>query len=262
MVGDAGGNDQQRVALVAGGASGMGAATAKKLQADGFRLALADIDAEGLARVAGELGGEDEVHTVQTDITVVAQCEEAVRSTVERLGRLDALVNTAGILAYTRSDTVTEDVWDSMIDVNLKGTFFMCRYAIPELEKTRGCIVNVSSDQGLWGGDCFSVYGASKGGVTILSKALAVELAKRNIRVNVVCPGDTETPMNAYMSDRHSEGDPQGYLEATLKNYPQAEPRLIRPEEIAELIAFLCSSKVEPITGAAISIDFGLTAGY
>ena len=114
----------------------------------------------------------------------------------------------------------------------------------------------------MWGTKGAAIYSASKGGVTVLSKALAVELAERGIRVNAVCPGDVDSPMIRYQAETFGGGDPEGYLAKLLEAYPQRPPRFIRPDEVAELIAFLCSERATPITGAAISIDFGLTAGY
>jgi NAD(P)-dependent dehydrogenase (short-subunit alcohol dehydrogenase family) len=251
-----------RVALITGGASGIGRATAERLARDGMRIALADIDATGLEQAVGELGGPESALGVVTDVRSVGDCERAVATAIERFGRLDVLVNCAGVWAEGPTDTMTEREWDWVVDVNLKGTFFMCRHAIPALEATGGCIVNVSSDAGLWGGKGAAIYCASKGGVTILSKSLAVELAERGIRVNAICPGDVESPMIDYQARTYGGGDPKGYLRDLLKAYPQKPPRFIRPDEVAELIAFLCSDRAAPITGAAISIDFGLTAGY
>jgi NAD(P)-dependent dehydrogenase (short-subunit alcohol dehydrogenase family) len=249
------------VALITGGASGIGLATARRLAADGYRLGLADIDATGLDRAVGELGG-DAALAIPTDVRSFDACAAAVLSAVGRFGRLDVLVNCAGVWVEGPTDTMTEADWDRVVDVNLKGTFGMCRAAIPALEATGGCIVNVSSDAGLWGNKGAAIYSASKGGVTVLSKALAVELAERGIRVNAVCPGDVDSPMIRYQADTFGGGDPDGYLAKLLEAYPQRPARFIRPDEVAELIAFLCSDRATPITGAAISIDFGLTAGY
>jgi NAD(P)-dependent dehydrogenase (short-subunit alcohol dehydrogenase family) len=251
----------ERVALVTGGASGIGLATATRLASDGYRLALADIDEAGLDRAVGDLGA-DVAAAVPTDVRSFGACAAAVTAAVDRFGRLDVLVNCAGVWVEGPSDTMTEADWDRVVDVNLKGTFQMCRHAIPALEATRGCIVNVSSDAGLWGNKGAAIYSASKGGVTVLSKALAVELAERGIRVNVVCPGDVDSPMIRYQAETFGGGDPDGYLAKLLEAYPQRPPRFIRPDEVAELIAYLCSERAAPITGAAISIDFGLTAGY
>jgi NAD(P)-dependent dehydrogenase (short-subunit alcohol dehydrogenase family) len=181
---------------------------------------------------------------------------------IDRFGRLDILVNCAGVWVEGPTDTMTEADWDRVIDVNLKGTFGMCRHAIPALETTGGCIVNISSDAGLWGNKGAAIYCASKGGVTVLTKALAVELAERGIRVNAVCPGDVDSPMIRYQAETFGGGDPDKYLADLLAAYPQKPPRFIRPDEVAELVAYLCSERAAPITGAAISIDFGLTAGY
>jgi NAD(P)-dependent dehydrogenase (short-subunit alcohol dehydrogenase family) len=251
-----------RVALITGGASGIGAATADRLALDGVRLVLADIDSAGLDRSIERLGGADRALGVVTDVRAFADCERAVGAAVERFGRLDILVNSAGVWVEGPTDTMTEADWDRVIDVNLKGTFAMCRHAIPALEASGGCIVNVSSDAGLWGNKGAAIYCASKGGVTVLSKALAVELADRGIRVNAVCPGDVDSPMIRYQAETFGGGDPDKYLADLLAAYPQKTPRFIRPDEVAELIAYLCSERAAAITGAAISIDFGLTAGY
>ena len=206
--------------------------------------------------------GPEVAIAVPTDVSSFAACAAAVSAVVDRFGRLDVLVNCAGLWVEGPTDTMTEADWDRVVDVNLKGTFQMCRHAIPALERTRGCIVNLSSDAGLWGNKGAAIYSASKGGVTVLSKALAVELAERGIRVNAVCPGDVDSPMIRYQAETFGGGDPDGYLAKLLEAYPQRPPRFIRPDEVAELIAYLCSERAAPITGAAISIDFGLTAGY
>jgi NAD(P)-dependent dehydrogenase (short-subunit alcohol dehydrogenase family) len=251
----------ERAALITGGASGIGRATADRLAADGYRLALADIDAAGLDRAVGDLGA-DVALAIPTDVRSFDACAAAVSAAVDRFGRLDVLVNCAGVWAEGPTDTMAEADWDQVVGVNLKGTFQMCRHAIPALEATGGCIVNVSSDAGLWGNKGAAIYSASKGGVTVLSKALAVELAERGIRVNAVCPGDVDSPMLRYQAATFGGGDPDGYFAKLLEAYPQRPPRFIRPDEVAELIAYLCSERATPITGAAILIDFGLTAGY
>ena len=251
-----------RVALVTGGAGGIGRATAERLARDGLRIALVDIDSVGLERTAADLGDGARAVAIVADVRSFEDCERAIGTAVGRFGRLDVLVNCAGVWVEGPSDEMTEADWDRVVDVNLKGTFFMCRHAIPALEATGGCIVNVSSDAGLWGNKGAAIYCASKGGVTVLTKALAVELASRGVRANAVCPGDVDSPMIEYQARTYGGGDPEGYLRDLLVAYPQRPPRFIRPDEVAELIAFLASERATPITGAAISIDFGLTAGY
>lgn len=252
-----------RVALVTGGASGIGRATAQRFAADGTAVALVDRDASRLDAALAELAASGaRALGVLTDVAVVVACERAVAEVVERFGRLDVLVNCAGVWVEGASEAMTEADWDRVVDVNLKGTFFMCRFAIPALERSGGCIVNVSSDAGLWGNKGAAIYSASKGGVTILTKALAVELAARGVRANAVCPGDVDSPMIRYQAETFGGGDPDAYLADLLAAYPQRPPRFIRPAEVAELIHYLATPAAAPITGAALSIDFGLTAGY
>jgi NAD(P)-dependent dehydrogenase (short-subunit alcohol dehydrogenase family) len=182
---------------------------------------------------------------------------------VQLAGRLDILVNTAGVWVEGRSEAMTEEQWDRVVGVNLKGTFFCCRYAIPELRKTQGCIVNLSSDAGVVGTPETAVYTASKGGVSLLTKSLALELAADLVRVNAVCPADVMTPMLEGQARDFGGGDADGYFGRLLASYPQRDQaRFIRPEEVASLIAYLASPLAAPITGALISIDFGTSAGY
>jgi NAD(P)-dependent dehydrogenase (short-subunit alcohol dehydrogenase family) len=253
--------DEGHVALITGGASGIGQATATRLHADGMRVVLADIAADNLDRVQAALGGPDEVRSVVTDVRQVADCERAVEVTLESFGRLDVLVNSAGVGSDGPSDTMTEETWDWMVDVNLKGTFFMCRYAIPALALTAGSIVNIASDLGLQGGDEAAIYCASKGGVVNLTKALAIELAARGIRVNAICPADVDTPMTAAAAVAKTDGDPESYYVEAMKRFPQRHPRMVSAREVADLVAFLTSDLALAITGVAMPIDFGVTAG-
>jgi NAD(P)-dependent dehydrogenase (short-subunit alcohol dehydrogenase family) len=185
--------------------------------------------------------------------------EEAVAET----GRVDEHIDTAGLWVEGPSETMTEADWDRVVNVNLKGTFFCCAYAIPELKKTEGCIVNLSSDAGVVGTPETAIYTASKGGVSLLTKSLALELAAALVRVNAVCPADVMTPMLEGQARDFGGGDPEGYFKRLLTGYPQGDKaRFIKPEEVAELIFYLASPAAAPITGANISIDFGTTAGY
>ncbi len=250
----------ERVVLVTGAAGGIGRAAAARFRDQGDRVALTDLDAGGLDEVAADLGIED---PIVADLTIVADCERAVAETVRRHGRLDVLVNCAGIWVEGPTAQMTEDEFDRTMAVNLKGTFFMCRYAIPHLERTGGCIVNLSSDAGLVGTPEAAIYCASKGGVSLLTRSLARELAPKLVRVNAVCPNDVETPMLEGQARDYGGGDPEGYYRALLANYPQGErARFIKPEEVAALITYLASYEAAPITGACVPIDFGSTAGY
>jgi len=135
--------------------------------------------------------------------------------------------------------------------------------AIPHLAAAKGCVVNVASDAGLVGNAGAAVYCASKGGLVLATKALALELAPRGVRVNAVCPGDVDTPMIAHQAARYGGGDPEGYLARLRSRYPQGPgARFVRAEEVAEMVFYLASPGAAPVTGAALSIDFGITAGY
>jgi NAD(P)-dependent dehydrogenase (short-subunit alcohol dehydrogenase family) len=253
-----------RVVLITGAAGGIGRAAAERFLALGDTVVLSDVAEEGLAKAAADVsGGGRTVDTVLADVTRVTDCERMVAQTVERHGGLDVLVNCAGVWVEGPTAEMTEEQWDRTIDVNLKGTFFACRFAIPDLERSEGCIVNLSSDAGLVGTAETAIYNASKGGVCLLTRSLGLELAPKGVRVNAVCPNDVDTPMLEGQARDFGGGNPEGYLEALLAKYPQkGRARFIRPEEVAALIAFLASPEAAPMTGACIPIDFGSTAGY
>ncbi len=252
-----------RTILITGGSGGMGRATADLFLEAGGNVALADIDAQRLAAYgeANRAAG-DRLLAVTADVTRVADCERMVAATLARFGQLDVLINAAGVWVEGPSDEATEAEWDRTIDINLKGTFFACRYAIPALEKTSGVILNIASDAGLLGNAGAAIYCASKGGVVLLTKAMARELAPRGVRINAICPCDVETPMLEFQAATYGGGDPDGYRKRLLSIYPQGDrARFVRPEEVAEFVFQMASPKLAPVTGAALSIDFGTTAG-
>ena len=249
-----------RVVLITGGAGGMGRAIAARFLADGDTVMLADRTDEALAEAAARLG---EVETVTVDVTVVDDCERMVAATVERLGGIDVMVCTAGVWVEGPTADMTEEQWDRTIDVNLKGTFFACRFAIPALIASQGSIVAISSDYGLVGGPGAAIYNASKFGVNGIVKSLALELAPHGVRVNSVCPADVETPMLAGQARDYGGGDEAAYLAALKSTLPQGDrARFIRADEVAAAVAFLVSDQAAPITGVCLPIEWGVTAGY
>jgi NAD(P)-dependent dehydrogenase (short-subunit alcohol dehydrogenase family) len=250
--------------MIAGGAGGMGIATALRFAAEGDRVVIADLEGARLedakARIAAA-GGK--VLCVGFDIRSVAACREAVEATVAWGGGLDVLVNAAGVWLEGPSSQVSEQDWDRVLDINLKGAFFLTAAATPHLIASRGAVVNIASDAGLVGNNGAAVYCASKGGLVLLTKALALELAPQGVRVNAVCPADVATPMIEYQAATYGGGDPEGYKRRLLSNYPQGDSaRFIKADEVAELIHFLCEPRSAPLTGTALPIDFGVTAGY
>jgi NAD(P)-dependent dehydrogenase (short-subunit alcohol dehydrogenase family) len=249
-----------RVVLITGGAGGMGRAIARRFLDLGDTIVVADVDHEGLASVATELPA---VGTIRADVSHAEGCEHMVTETVARHGRLDVLIAAAGVWIEGPAELMTEKQWDRTVDVNLKGAYFACRFAIPHMTAAGGCIVLISSDYGLVGGPNASIYAASKFGVNGIVRSLAVELAPRGIRVNSICPTDVDTPMLAGQARDFGEGDEVAYLRRLLDTLPQADrARFIRPDEIAALVAFLCSDEATPITGACLPVDWGVTAGY
>ncbi|MFZ5791928.1 MAG: SDR family NAD(P)-dependent oxidoreductase [Pseudomonadota bacterium] len=253
---------QGKTVLITGGSGGMGRAIAERFLSEGAAIAAADIDGTALAEMERALGAGARFLVIPTDVARVSDCERMVAATLERFGRLDLLVNAAGVWVEGPSEQASEAEWDRTLDINLKGTFFACRYAIPALEKTAGTVLNIASDAGLIGNAGAAIYCASKGGVVLLTKALARELAPRGIRVNAICPCDVETPMLRFQAERYGGGDPEGYRRRLLSIYPQGErARFVRPEEVAEFVFQIASPKLAPVTGAALSMDFGTTAG-
>ncbi|MCE9622850.1 MAG: SDR family oxidoreductase [Actinomycetia bacterium] len=243
----------RRVALVTGAAGGIGGAVADRFIAGGWRVAGIDIAA---------LPTSDDRLALEVDIRNVAAIRTAVDVAAQWGGRLDAVINAAGVWTEGPSTTTTEDEWDRVLGVNLKGLYFVTAAAIPHLALTEGCVVNLSSDAGVQGNAGAAVYCASKGGVSILTKALALELAPQGIRVNAVCPGDVDTPMLRGQAEVFGGDQPSAYLNRLLAGYPQGpRARFITPAEIAELVWFLAQPAAAPITGANIAADFGLSAG-
>jgi NAD(P)-dependent dehydrogenase (short-subunit alcohol dehydrogenase family) len=242
-----------RVVLITGGAGGMGRAIAARFLEAGATVAASDLNPNNL---------DSGVFGIQADVTKVADCARMVSETVAKFGRLDVLVAAAGIWTEGPADEATEAEYDKVMDVNLKGVFFTNRYAIPELEKTGGIILNIASDAGLVGNAGASIYCASKGGVVLLTKSLAVELAPRGIRAVAICPGDVATPMLDYQASAFGNGDAEGYLENLRAKYPQkAKARFITADEVAELVYMSASPRLGALTGAALAFDFGLSAG-
>lgn len=243
---------QPRALLVTGGSGGIGSAVLQKFHAAGWTCCSIDMTSPV---------GTESYFSVVADLRTAAACRDAVAEAVHHLGRLDAVVNAAGVWHEGDTAATTEADFDRVIDVNLKGTYFVSAAAIPHLEVTRGCIVNLSSDAGIQGNSGAAAYCASKGGVSLFTKALALELAPRGVRVNAVCPGDVDSPMLRGQARDYGGGEQQ-YYDRLLAGYPQGRnARFITPAEIAEFVWFLCQPEAAAITGANLSIDFGLSAG-
>jgi NAD(P)-dependent dehydrogenase (short-subunit alcohol dehydrogenase family) len=254
----------RRTVLIAGGAGGMGLATAKRLARRGDRIVLSDLPGARLDAADAALADIKADRLIAPlDIRDVSACRRVVAAAAEWGDGLHVLVNAAGLWLEGASAAVSEEDWDRILSVNLKGAFFLISAAIPHLTRSRGSVINIASDAGLVGNKGAAVYCASKGGLVLLTKSLALELAPAGVRVNAICPADVSTPMLEFQAQKYGEGDPEGYVRSLLSRYPQKESaRFIHADEIAQLIEYLCETGAMPITGAAIPIDFGLTAGY
>ncbi len=247
----------EKVALVTGGGKGIGRATCLAFAREGAKVAVADVDfpaAEEVAQQIEERGGA--AVPVEVDVAQAAQVAAAVDRTVAGLGRLDVLVNSAGIAYNGDAVETDEENWDRLLGVNLKGTWLCCKYAIPRmLAVGQGTIVNLGSIASFVGLEKNAAYNASKGGVLMLTKNLAVDFAPR-IRANVLCPAMILTPMlEAYMD---TVPDRPAYIRGVEAATPLA--RLGSAEEVAEAAVFLASDESSYLTGAALMIDGGYTA--
>jgi NAD(P)-dependent dehydrogenase (short-subunit alcohol dehydrogenase family) len=249
-----------QVALVTGGGKGIGAAACMAFATEGAAVAVLDFDRDAAQTVASkieEAGGR--AHAIHADVRRGADAERAVADTVKSFGRLDVLVNNAGVVRYGEVPDFGEDDWDFVVDTNLKGVFLMSKYAIPVMrQRGGGAIVNAASVQAFASQHLVAAYSASKGGVVSITRTLALDHAKDNIRVNCYCPGSVLTPMLRYAAQVFAADDPDAAVELWGRNHPIG--RVIEPEEVAKLILFLASADASAITGSPHFVDGGLLA--
>lgn len=250
-------------AIVTGAAMGIGRAAAEELGRRGAWVLICDIDeseSRETLRLVRQAGGDGDI--CPTDVAEVAQLRGAVDMAVGARGRLDVMVNNAGIPMAVEIEDMTEELWQRVIDVNLKGMFFGCKLAIEQmLEQGGGAIVNLASAMGLVAGlPNQPAYIASKGGTVLLTKALAIDFATRGIRVNCVCPCVTDTPMlGKFLATQHSSDEERAAARARLESI-EPHGRMCTPAEVAHAIAFLASPLASGITGVALPVDGGFVA--
>ncbi len=243
------------VVLVTGASSGIGAAIAIAFAEDGWDVMAAGRDEGRLEEVADV---SDKIVTWSGDLQESEDCDELVADTIDEFGQIDCLVNNAGVIVRADAADTTDEDWRFTMTTNLDVPFFLSRAALPWLLRSEGSIVNIASDWGLKGGERAAAYCASKGGLVLLTKAMALDHAREGVRINAVCPGDVDTPMLAAEATAN-DIDLDEYLEAAAEQIPNG--RVATPEEVASLTLFLASDAAAHITGAAIPIDGGASAG-
>ncbi len=242
-----------RTALVTGGASGIGAATARRLAAEGARVAVGDINEQGAQGVAGEIDGL----ACKLDVSDASSARSAVEQIEQRLGPIDVLVNNAGTDLFSYFVNTDEDMWDFVLGVNLRGVLAVTHAVLPGMqERKSGAIVNVASEAGRVGSQGSSIYSAAKAGVIGFTKAIARESARYRVRCNAVAPGPIETPLlNAAPKLLGELGErlKQGMVNQTVMK------RSGEPEEVAAAIAFLASEDASYVTGQTLNVSGGLS---
>ncbi|OZI26301.1 3-oxoacyl-ACP reductase [Bordetella genomosp. 9] len=240
-----------KVVIVTGAGSGIGAATARRFVQEGANVVFAGRTASKLKRAAEGLD-ESKILIHTADVSVLREVEAMVQAAVHRFGRLDVMVNNAGTAVEGTITEASPDDWRKVIATDLDGVFYGCRAAMPELIKTRGCIVNVSSVSGLGGDWRMSFYNAAKGAVTNFTRSLAMDHGRDGVRVNAVCPSLTRSELT---KDMYAD---QALMEKFAERIPLG--RGAEPEEIASVIAFLASEDAVFVTGVNLPVDGGLTA--
>lgn len=240
---------KDKVVLVTGAASGIGAATAKRFSDEGVKVAITDI--ENVSSTQAALNPQLTL-AITADVSDVSQAEEMVAKTVAHFGQLDVLVNNAGVFASGEPDKISDADWRKVMGTDLDGVFYGCRAAIPHLEKTKGSIINTASVSGTGGDWHLLPYNTAKGGVVNLTRALAMDLGRRGIRVNSVCPSLTRTAMT---KDTFQDAEAMAKF---AERIPLGRP--CEPEEVAAVIAFLARNDASFVTGANIAVDGGVSA--
>jgi NAD(P)-dependent dehydrogenase (short-subunit alcohol dehydrogenase family) len=248
-----------KVSLITGGASGIGRATALLLAREGSAVAIADLDeTRGREVVQQIVAAGGHALFVLCNVAEAASCQRAVRFTVEQLGGLDILFNNAGIIRRANILDITEEEWDRVMAVNVRSIFLMSRYAIPVMaDGGGGAIVNTGSGWGLVGGRNAVSYCASKGAVVNMTRAMALDHGAQNIRVNCVCPGDTDTGMLRNEAQQLGATEDEFLVEAAYRPLG----RIGDPEDIARAVLYLVSDDSSFVTGSVLVVDGGGLAG-
>lgn len=244
-----------KVAVVTGGASGIGRAAAELLATRGAAVAVLDLEAEAGREVVADITAhEGRAVFCQVNVADAARVQSAVDNAREAFGAIDILVVSAGIQRYGDALTTTDEGWAEVMSVNLNGAWYAARACLPDMVKRGGAIVNVASVQSLASQANVLAYTASKHALIGLTRSMAMDFARVNVRVNAVCPGTVDTPMLHRAASL--DPNPQSVLEACAQMHPLG--RIARPEEIGEVVVFLAHERASFVTGAVWTVDGGL----
>ena len=242
----------RKVAVITGGASGIGAASARRFHREGASVVVCDLNETAGRALCTELG-EDRAHFYRCDVSLFSDVQGLMQAAVERFGGLDIVFNNAGIGSFARTTELAIEDWQRVIAVDLNGVFYGTKAAIPHLTaRGGGVIINTASISGMAGDFGFAAYNAAKGGVINYTRAAAIDHARENIRINAICPGPVATPIISSIEQ----------IPGLKERWDDAVPmgRFAQPEEIAAVAAFLASDDASYMTGAILAVDGGLTA--
>jgi NAD(P)-dependent dehydrogenase (short-subunit alcohol dehydrogenase family) len=243
-----------KVAIVTGGAMGIGQATARKLAELGASVAILDIAREVGSNTAAAIAQSGHCEFFPCNVSVGAQVSDAVAAAVDKYGAIDILVSNAGIQLYGDAVTTSEEEWDRLMGINLKGCFLTAKYVVPHMIERGGAMVIVGSVQSMTAISNFIAYVASKHGLLGLTRALSLDYAQQGIRVNCVCPGAIDTPMLRWAAGLSD--DPEKVIQTCNRMHPVG--RIGKPEEVADAIVYLASPMASFITGTALVVDGGM----
>jgi len=251
----AGSQLQGKVALITGGAGGIGRAAALLFAREGAAVSIADLDKGAGLQVVREISSAGGRAIFEcANLTRAADCKRVVERTMREFGGIHVLFNNAGIIRRASVVEISEDDWDAVMAINVKSIFLMCREVIPIMAKAgRGSIINTASGWGLAGGPRAAAYCASKGAVVLMTKAMAIDHGRQNIRVNCICPGDTDTAMLRH--EARQLGEPEERFLSESANRPLG--RMGKPEEIAQAALYLASDAASFVTGTSLVVDGG-----
>jgi NAD(P)-dependent dehydrogenase (short-subunit alcohol dehydrogenase family) len=250
---------KNKVAIITGSAKGIGKGCALVFAEEGAKVVIVDIDEKSGEQTVKEIAERNGISKfIRTDLTRSNDVQSMITNVISTFGQIDIMFNNAGYHISKNVEVTSEDEWDFIINTNLKSVFMCCKYSIPHLRKTKGCIINMSSMVGLIGQSNAGAYSATKGGIVAMTKGMALDFAKDGIRVNCICPGWVHTPL---VEDWFSQQkDPQKAREYIYSVHPLN--RIASSEEIGKAAAFLASDEASFVTGIALPVDGAVSLGY